>query len=62
MTEYADLLLISLVGARKLAIYRERMNVNVREERRIVVDLVQVEKDSNRPGQLRVVESPSLKP
>ncbi len=55
MTEYSDLLLIFLLEPRKPEMYRERMDVNVKEKRRIVIDLLPVEKDS-KMGQLRVVE------
>lgn len=54
--KYSDLLLIFLLKARRPEAYRERVNAIPRMETRVVIDLVPVEKDPNRPGQLRVVK------
>ena len=53
--KYSDLLLIFLLKARKPQMYRERLDVTVQQERRIVVDLLQVEKDP-KTGKLVLVE------
>ena len=43
--KYSDLLLIFLLKARRPATYRDRVDVTVTQERRIIVDLLQVKKD-----------------
>jgi hypothetical protein len=52
---YSDLLLMFLLKARKPKMYRERMDVNVTETRRIILDLLQVEKDE-KTGRLVLVD------
>jgi len=54
--KYNDLLLIFLLKSRRPETYRDRMDVTVQQERRIVVDLLKVVKDPDRPGHLRMVE------
>jgi hypothetical protein len=53
--KYSDLLLIFLLRARKPRMYRDRIDVSVTEERRIIVDLLQVEKDPD-TGKLVLVD------
>ena len=43
--KYSDLLLIFLLRARRPKMYRDKVDVNINETRRIIVDLLQVEKD-----------------
>ena len=52
--KYSDLLLMFLIKARKPQMYRESVDVNVREERTIIVDLLPVEKGPD--GKLRLVD------
>jgi len=43
--KYSDILLMFLLKSRRPEKYRERMDVNIDTTRRIIVDLLQVEKD-----------------
>ena len=52
--KYSDLLLIFLLKAEKPGKYRESVDINVREARRIIVDLLPVEKGPD--GKLRLVD------
>jgi len=52
--EHSDLLLMFLLKARKPKMYREQVDINVKEERRILIDLLPVERGED--GRLRLAD------